>query len=43
MDDLLNWLDQRAKYKEDRRAIEAAYKQNTNFTVKKPPGQPNWR
>jgi hypothetical protein len=25
MDDLLNWLDQRAKYKEDQRAIEAAY------------------
>jgi hypothetical protein len=26
MDDLLNWLDQRAKYKEDHRAIESAYK-----------------
>jgi hypothetical protein len=26
MDDLLNWLDQRVKYKEDQRAIEVAYK-----------------
>jgi hypothetical protein len=26
IDDLLNWLDQRAKYKEDQRAIETAYK-----------------
>jgi hypothetical protein len=26
MDDLLSWLDQRAKYKEDQRAIEVAYK-----------------
>jgi hypothetical protein len=34
MDDLLNWLDQRAKYKEDQRAIEASYKQNTNSAVK---------
>jgi hypothetical protein len=41
MDDLLNWLDQRAKYKEDHRAIEAAYKQDTNFADKKPLYQPN--
>jgi hypothetical protein len=33
MDDLLNWLDKRAKYKEDQRVIEAAYKQDINFTV----------
>jgi hypothetical protein len=32
MDDLLSWLDQRAKYKEDQWAIEAAYKQDTNST-----------
>jgi hypothetical protein len=25
MDNLLNWLDQRAKYKEDQRAIETTY------------------
>jgi hypothetical protein len=25
IDNLLNWLDQRAKYKEDQRAIETAY------------------
>jgi hypothetical protein len=25
MDNLLNWLDQRAKYKEDQKAIETAY------------------
>jgi hypothetical protein len=43
MDDLLNWLDQRAKYKEDQRAIEAAYKQDTNFADKKSLYQPNWR
>jgi hypothetical protein len=43
MDDLLNWLDHRAKYKEDQRVIEATYKQNTNSAVKKPPSQPNWR
>jgi hypothetical protein len=43
MDDLLNWLDQRAKYKKDQRAIEAAYKHDTNFTDKKPLYQPNWR
>jgi hypothetical protein len=43
IDDLLNWLDQRAKYKEDQRAIETSYKHNTNFAVKKPPSQPNWR
>jgi hypothetical protein len=36
MDDLLNWLDQRAKYKEDHRAIEVAYKQDTNSIDKKP-------
>jgi hypothetical protein len=27
---LLNWLDERAKYKEDQRAIENAYKQDTS-------------
>jgi hypothetical protein len=43
MDDLLSWLDQRAKYKEDQRAIKAAYKQDTNSTVKKPLYQPSWR
>jgi hypothetical protein len=42
-DDLLNWLDQRAKYKEDQRAIEAAYKQDTNSTFQKPLYQPSWR
>jgi hypothetical protein len=26
MDDLFNWLDQRARYKEDQRVIEATYK-----------------
>jgi hypothetical protein len=41
MDDLLNWLDQRAKYKEDQRAIEAAYKQDINSTAQKPLYQPN--
>jgi hypothetical protein len=43
MDDLLNWLDQRAKYKEYQRAIEAAYKQNTNLIDKKPLYELNWR
>jgi hypothetical protein len=43
MDDLLNWLDQRTKYKEDQKSIEATYKQNTNSAVKKPLSQPNWR
>jgi hypothetical protein len=43
MDDLLNWLDHSAKYKEDQRAIEVAYKHNTISAVKKPPSQPNWR
>jgi hypothetical protein len=33
MDDLLNWLDQRAKYKEVQRAIESAYKQDINSTA----------
>jgi hypothetical protein len=28
-----NWLDQRAKYKEDQRVIEAAYKQDINSTT----------
>jgi hypothetical protein len=30
---LLNWLDERAKYKEDQRTIENAYKQDTSLTV----------
>jgi hypothetical protein len=42
MDNLLNWLDQRAKYKEDQRAIEIAY-QNSNTAVKKIPHQPSWK
>jgi hypothetical protein len=41
MDDLLNWLDQRAKYKEDQRAIKAAYKHDINSTAQKPLYQPN--
>jgi hypothetical protein len=43
MDDLLSWLDQRANYKEDQRAIEAAYKHDTNSTFQKPLYQPSWR
>jgi hypothetical protein len=43
MDDLLSWLDQRAKYKEDQRAIKAAYKQHMNSAVKKLLYQPSWR
>jgi len=43
MDDLLHWLDQRAKYKEDQRAIEAIYKQDSSPAVRKVPHQPNWR
>jgi hypothetical protein len=42
MDNLLNWLDQRAKYKEDPRAIEIAY-QNSNNAVRKIPHQPSWK
>jgi hypothetical protein len=41
MDDLLNWLDHRAKYNEDQRAIEATYKQDINSTAQKPLYQPN--
>jgi hypothetical protein len=41
MDDLLKWLDQRAKYKEDQRVIEAAYKQDINSIAQKPLYQPN--
>jgi hypothetical protein len=37
MDTLLHWLDQRAKYKEDQRAIEATYKQNSSPIVRKVP------
>jgi hypothetical protein len=37
MDNLLNWLDQRAKYKEDRRAIEDAYKHESNILAFKYP------
>jgi hypothetical protein len=40
MDDLLSWLAKRAKYKEDQRAIEAAYK-NSSLAVRKIPHQPN--
>jgi len=43
MDDLLHWLDQRAKYKEDERAIEAISKSKSSPTVRKVPHQPNWR
>jgi hypothetical protein len=43
MDALLSWLDQRAKYKEDQRAIEATYRQNSSLAVRKIPHQPNWR
>jgi hypothetical protein len=32
MDDLLSWLDQRTKYKEDQWVIEAVYKHDTNST-----------
>jgi hypothetical protein len=42
MDNLLNWLDQKAKYKEDQRAIETAY-QNSNIAVRKIPHQPSWK
>jgi hypothetical protein len=41
MDDLLNWLDQRAKYKEDQRVIKVVYKQDINSTTQKPLYQPN--
>jgi hypothetical protein len=43
MDALLSWLDQRAKYKEDQRAIEATHRQNSSLAVGKIPHQPNWR
>jgi hypothetical protein len=38
---LAQLLDQRAKYKEDQRAIEATYKQDINSTAQKPLYQPN--
>ena len=41
MDDLLHWLDQRAKYKEDHRVIEAMYKQDSSAAIRKVPHQPN--
>jgi len=41
MDDLLHWLDQRAKYKEDQRVIEAISKSSP--AVRKVPHQPNLR
>ena len=37
MDDLLHWLDQRAKYKEDQRVIEAISRPNSNPTIRKVP------
>jgi hypothetical protein len=40
MEDLLVWLDQRAKFKDDQRAIEGAY---ANSTVRKVLHQPTWR
>jgi len=43
MDDLLHWLDQRAKYKEDQRVIEAILKSNSSPTIRKVLHQPNWR
>jgi len=43
MDDLLHWLDQRAKYKEDQRVIEAISKYKSSLAVRKFPHQPNWR
>jgi hypothetical protein len=43
MDALLSWLGQRAKYKEDQRAIKATYRQNSSPAVRKIPYQPNWR
>jgi len=43
MDDLLHRLDQRAKFKEDQRAIEAISKSNSSPAVKKVLHQPNWR
>jgi hypothetical protein len=33
LDVLLNWLNERAKYKKDQRAIENAYKQDTSLAV----------
>jgi hypothetical protein len=43
MDDLLHLLGQKAKYKEDQRAIEATYKQSSSPAVRKVPHQSNWR
>ena len=43
MDDLLHWLDQRAKYKEDQMAIEAISKSNSSRAVRKIPHQPTCR
>jgi len=40
MEDLLVWLDQRAKFKEDQRAIERAYESSA---IRKVPHQPTWR
>jgi hypothetical protein len=37
MDNLLHWLDQRAKYKEDQRVIEAISRPNSNPTIRKVP------
>jgi len=42
MDDLLHWLDLRAKYKEEQRAIKAISKQDLSTAVRKVPHQPNW-
>jgi len=42
MDVLLSSLDQRAKYKEDQRAIEETYKQSTTIAVRKLPHQPRY-
>jgi hypothetical protein len=40
---LLNWLDERAKCKEDQRAIENAYKQDTSLTINNlVPPQQGW-
>jgi len=40
-DNLLHWLEQRVKYKEDQMAIEAI--SNSSPAVRKVPHQPNWR